>query len=153
MIVHNARIHQRWFTFLTGGAFTLCFIGILLIGEFKTKQEIIAMLSVIASTILMSFIVYFLLIKFADSVFIFDEIGFVRKINKKVVLEVKWEDVICIGTFHIYDFLKIDWGPLFLGIDYYDENHNERSLQVAFSFKHAEKLKLSGINPKLNNIV
>ena len=83
---------------------------------------------------------------------IIDETGFVRKMNKKVVLEVKWEDIINIGTYHIYDCFKIDCGPLFLGIDYYDENHNEKTLNVAFSYKDAKRLKMSRLNKKLDNI-
>ena len=85
--------------------------------------------------------------------FIFDETGFVRKINNKVVLEVKWEDVINIGTYQIYDFFKIDIGPMFLGIDYYDVNNNQQSLSVAFSAKDAKRLKASRLNKKLDNIV
>jgi len=152
MVIYNARTQQKWLTFLTGGFFELSFIFILLIGEFKSKQEIVFMLSVIVSTLLITFVVYFLLIKFANSVFVFDETGFIRKMNKKVVLVVKWEDVISIGTFHIYDPFKIDCGPLFLGIDYYDENHNEKTLNVAFSSKDAKRLKMSRLNKKLDNI-
>ena len=152
MVIHNARAQQKWLTFLTGVFFDLSFIIILLIGEFKTKREIIVMLSVIVCTLLLTFVVYFLLVKFANSVFIFDETGFIRKINKKVVLEVKWEDVINIGTYQIYDFLKFDIGPTFLGIEYYDENHNQQSLNVAFSSKDARKLKAANLNKKLDNI-
>ena len=152
MVIYNARKQQKWLTFLTGGFFELSFIVIFLVGEFKNKQEIIAMLSIIVGTFLTTFVVYFLLIKFANSVFIFDETGFVRKMNKKVVLEVKWEDVINIGTYQIYDFFYIDWGPFFLGIDYYDENHNEKTLNVAFSSKDAKRLKMSRLNKKLDNI-
>ena len=152
MVIYNARIQQKWLTFLTGGFFELSFIVVFLVGEFKNKQEIIAMLSIIVGTFLTTFVVYFLLIKFANSVFIFDETGFVRKMNKKVVLEVKWEDVISIGTYQIYDFLKIDCGPWFLGIDYYDENHNQKHLSVAFSSKDAKRLKMSRLNKKLYHI-
>ena len=153
MVIYNARTQQKWFTFLIGGFFDLSFIFILLIGEFKSRQEIIFMLSVIVVTLLITFVVYFLLITFANSMFVFDETGFVRKMNKKVVLEVKWENVIIIGTFHIYDCFKIDCGPLFLGIDYYDENHNEKTLSVAFSSKDAKRLKMSGLNEKLDYII
>ena len=152
MVIYNARTQQKWLTFLTGGFFELSFIFIFLIGEFKSKQEIVFMLSVIVSTLLITFVVYFLLIKFANSVFVFDETGFVRKMNKKVVLDVKWKDVISIGTYQIYDFLKIDCGPWFLGIDYYDENHNQQHLSVAFSSKDAKRLKMSRLNKKLDNI-
>ena len=152
MVIYNARTQQKWFTFLTGGFFELSFIIVFLIGEFKNKQEVIAMLSIIISTLLMTFIVYFLLIKFANSGFIFDETGFVRKMNKKVVLEVKWEDVISIGTYQIYDLFKIDCGPWCLGIDYYDENHNQQHLSVAFSSKDAKRLKMSRLNKKLYRI-
>ena len=152
MVIYNARTQQKWLTFLTGGFFELSFIFILLIGEFKSKQEIIFMLSVIVSTLLITFVVYFLLIKFANSVFVFDETGFVRKMNKKVVLDVKWKDVISIGTYQIYDFLKIDCGPWFLGIYYYDKNHNQQHLSVAFSSKDAKRLKMSRLNKKLDNI-
>ena len=152
MVIYNARKQQKWLTFLTGGFFELSFIVIFLVGEFKNKQEIIAMLSIIVGTFLTTFVVYFLLIKFANSVFIFDETGFVRKMNKKVVLEVKWEDVISIGTYQIYDFFKIDCGPWFLGIDYYDENHNQQHLSVAFSSKDAKRLKMSRLNKKLYHI-
>ena len=152
MVIYNARTQQKWLTFLTGGFFELSFIFILLIGEFKSKQEIVFMLSVIVSTLLITFVVYLLLIKFANSVFVFDETGFVRKMNKKVVLDVKWKDVISIGTYQIYDFLKIDCGPWFLGIDYYDENNNQQHLSVAFSSKDAKRLKMSQLNEKLYRI-
>lgn len=152
MVIYNARTQQKWLTFLTGGFFDLSFIGILLIGEFKSKREIIFMLSVIVGTLLITFVVYFLLIKFANSVFIFDKTGFVRKMNKRVVLQVKWDDVTAIGTYKAYDFFKFDIGPTFLGIDYYDENHNQQSLNVAFSAKDARRLKAEHLNKKLDNI-
>ena len=152
MVIYNARTLQKWLTFITGGFFELSSIVVFLIGGFKNEQERIAMLSIIVGTFLMTFIVYFLLIKFANYVFIFDEAGFVRKINKRIVLKVKWEDVISIGTYQIYDFFHFDCGPWFLGIDYYDENNNQQHLSVAFSSKDAKRLKMSQLNEKLYRI-
>ena len=152
MVIYNARTLQKWLTFITGGFFELSSIVVFLIGEFKNEQEMIAMLSIIVGTFLMTFIVYFLLIKFANYVFIFDEAGFVRKINNRIVLKVKWEDVRDIGTYQMYDFFHFEWGPLFLGIDYYDANHNKKTLQVAFSSKDAKRLKMSQLNEKLYRI-
>ena len=153
MIIYNARTLQRWLTFFTGGAFELMYIIISLIGDFESTIDIVILLSAVIGTALLTFTTYFLLIKFANFAFIFDETGFVRKINKKIVLRVKWEDVTTIGTYQLYDFFNVDVGPTFLEIDYYDENHNEQSLNVAFSAKDAKKLKASGLNEKLSNIL
>ena len=154
MLIYNSRTQQKWLTFFTGAIFDLSFIIIFFLGEmYKNERDTLIMTIIITGTLLSTFIVYFLLIKLANSMFIFDKTGFVRKMNKKVVLKVKWEDVISIGTYHIYDFFKIDCGPLFLAIDYYDENHNEQSLNVAFSAKDAKRLKMSRLNEKLHNII
>lgn len=153
MVIYNARTQQKWLTISACGALEFLLVFGFFLGEiYSSRMDTFIVLSMMFSVLLISIVTYFLLIKFANSVFIFDETGFVRKMNKKVVLEVKWEDVISIGTFHIYDFFKIDCGPLFLGIDYYDENHNQKSLQVAFSSKDAKKLKMSRLNKKLYNI-
>ena len=123
-------------------------------GEFYNNiNHTLIFVLIMLCALLVGFFIYFLLIKFANSVFIFDEKGFTRKINKRVVLQVKWDDVIAIGTYKVYDFFKLEIGPTFLGIDYYDENHNEQSLHVAFSSKDAIKLKAKHLNKKLENIV
>ena len=153
MIIYNARTQQKWLTFSACGALEFLLILGFFLGEiYNSRKDSLIVLLMIFSVLLISIVTYFLLIKFANSVFVFDETGFVRKINKKVVLEVKWEDVINIGTYQIYDFFKIDCGPFFLGIDYYDENHNEKTLNVAFSSKDAKRLKMSRLNKKLDNI-
>ena len=153
MVIYNARTQQKWFTILSCTVLEYLFILGFILGEIYTsRKDSLIVLFVMFSILLFSIVIYILLIKFANSVFIFDETGFVRKMNKKVVLEVKWEDVINIGTYQIYDFFYIDWGPFFLGIDYYDENHNEKTLQVAFSSKDAKRLKMSQLNEKLYRI-
>lgn len=153
MVIYNARPQQKWLTISGCGALEFLLIFGFFLGEiYKSLKDTLIVLSMMLSVLLIFIVTYFLVIKFANSMFVFDETGFVRKMNKKVVLEVKWEDVIDIGTFYIYDFLKMDCGPLFLGIDYYDENHNQKSLQVAFSAKDAKRLKMSGLNGKLNNL-
>ena len=153
MVIYNARPQQKWLTISGCGALEFLLIFGFFLGEiYKSLKDTLIVLSMMLSVLLIFIVTYFLVIKFANSMFIFDETGFVRKMNKKVVLEVKWEDVINIGTFYIYDFLKMDFGPLFLGIDYYDENHNQKNLQVAFSAKDAKRLKMSGLNEKLNNL-
>ena len=153
MVIYNARTQQKWFTILSCTVLEYLFILGFILGEIYTsRKDSLIVLFVMFSILLFSIVIYILLIKFANSVFIFDETGFVRKMNKKVVLEVKWEDVINIGTYQIYDFFYIDWGPFFLGIDYYDENHNEKTLNVAFSSKDAKRLKMSRLNEELDNI-
>ena len=153
MVIYNARIQQKWLTFSACGALEFLLIFGFFLGEiYNSRKDSLIVLLMIFSVLLISIVTYFLLIKFANSVFVFDETGFVRKMNKKVVLEVKWEDVINIGTYQIYDFFKIDCGPWFLGIDYYDENHNQQHLSVAFSSKDAKRLKMSRLNKKLYHI-
>ena len=153
MVVYNARTQQKWLTFSACGVMeSLLIFGFFLGGIYNSRKDTIIVLSIMLGVLLCSVVIYLLLIKFANSMFIFDETGFVRKINKKVVLEVKWEDVINIGTYQIYDFFNIDCGPFFLGIDYYDENHNVKTLQVAFSSKDAKRLKMSRLNKKIYRI-
>jgi len=154
MVVNNARPIQRILVFGTGGAFTLMFILAFYYGElYRTQKETIIGISFILALLFLTFLVYFLLIKFADSSFIFNERGFIRKFRKKVILEVAWEDVISIGCFRIYDFLKIDIGPNFLGVEYWDKNHIKQEIQVAFPLKDAKKLRDSLLNSKLKYLV
>ena len=153
MVIYNARSQQKWLTVIACGALEFLLLLGFLLGEiYKSRKETIIVLSMMFGVLLVSVVIYLLLIKFSNSVFVFDETGFIRKMNQKVVLEVKWENVINIGTYQIYDFFKIDCGPFFLEINYYDENHNEKTLQVAFSSKDAQRLKMSRLNEKLYRI-
>lgn len=154
MVVHNARAQQKLLTILFYGGFEyLLLLGFFLGKIYNNPKESLIVVQIMFGVLLLGFVTYFLLIKFANSVFIFDEKGFVRKMNERVVLQVKWDDVTAIGTYKIYDFLKYNIGPTFLGIDYYDGNHNLQSLNVAFSAKDAKKLKAAHLNEKLGNIV
>ena len=154
MLIYNARsLHKFLIILYCGGIdFVLIFASVLG-GIYKNNIQTLVIMLVVISVALLGFIIYLLLRKFANSVFLFDDEGFTRKINKRVVLRVKWDNVISIGTYRIYDLLKIDIGPMFLGIDYYDENKNRCSLQVAFSKKDARRLKFSHLNKKLDNII
>lgn len=154
MVVYNARTQQKWLTILFCGGFEFLLLFAFFLGEiYKNPKETLVVVIIMVGVLLLGRITYLLLIKFANSVFIFDESGFVRKWNNRTVLQVKWEDVTAIGTYKIYDFFKLDIGPMFLGIDYYDVNHNQQSLSVAFSAKDAKRLKASRLNKKLDNIV
>ena len=154
MTVYNARAQQKLITILFCGAFEFLLLLAFFLGEFyKNSNDVLIFALIMFGIVLFGFIIYFLLNRFACSAFVFDKNGFVRKLNKRIVLQVKWEEVISIGTYKIYDFLKFEIGPTFLGIDYYDENHNQRSLNVAFSDKDARKLKFSQLNEKLDKIV
>ena len=109
MVIYNARPQQKWLTISGCGALEFLLIFGFFLGEiYKSLKDTLIVLSMMLSVLLIFIVTYFLVIKFANSMFVFDETGFVRKMNKKVVLEVKWEDVINIGTFYIYDFLKMD---------------------------------------------
>ena len=151
--IYNARTQQKWLTILScAGMEFLLILGFFLGEIYNSRKDTLILLTLMLGVFLLSVVIYFLLIRFANSVFIVSETGFVRKINKIIVLEVKWDDVICIGTYHIYDFFHIDCGPLFLGIDYYDENHDQKTLNVSFSSKDAKRLKTSQIHKKLDTL-
>lgn len=154
MVIYNAKAQQKLITILLYGVVEFLLLFGFFLGEiYNNPKETLIVVLIMFSVLLLGFITYFLLIKLVNSVFIFDENGFIRKMNKRIVLQVKWEDVTSIGTYKVYDFFKFDIGPTFLGIDYYDENHNQQSLNVAFSAKDAIKLKMSHLNKKLDNIV
>lgn len=154
MVIYNAKAQQKLLTILLYGAFELPLIFGFLGGKiYNDPKETLIVVLIMLGILLLGFITYFMLIKFANYVFIFNETGFIRKKNKKVLLVVTWDNVISIGTYKIYDFLKFDIGPTFLGIDYFDQNHNQQSLNVAFSTKDAIRLKTSHLNKKLDYIL
>ncbi len=154
MTVYNARAQQKFITILVCSAFEFLLLLAFFLGEFyKNSNDILIFALIMFGIVLVGFIFYFLLNWLACSAFIFDKNGFVRKLNKRIILQVRWEEVISIGTYKIYDFFKYDIGPTFLGIDYYDENHIQKSLNVAFSYKDARKLKFSKLNEKLDKII
>ena len=151
MVIYNARTQQKGITIFACIGVEFLIVLAFILGEFYNRlSNTIITLSIMIGTIAIFVMIYFLVSRLANSIFIFDKVGFIRKFNNRVVLTVKWEDVISIGTFRIYDFFRVEWGPRFLGIDFYDENRNVRYLEVAFSAKDAQRLKMSQLNKKLD---
>lgn len=151
IIVHNARAQQKGLTILGCVGAEILLVLSFILGEFYHRlSDIIFILSLMIGAIVICVIIYFCVSRLYDSVFIFDEVGIVRKVNKRVVLTVKWEDVESIGAFQIYDFFKIDFGPVFIGISYYDENQKLHNLVYAFPAKEAKQLEMSQLNEKLD---
>ena len=85
MVIYNARPQQKWLTISGCGALEFLLIFGFFLGEiYKSLKDTLIVLSMMLSVLLIFIITYFLVIKFANSMFIFDETGFVRKMNKKV---------------------------------------------------------------------
>lgn len=157
MTIYNARPIQRLLITLSGLALWMPYSLIFFFGKLYYNEDDLKLMFVLTPSIIIGCIIaYFLFTQFAKSIFYFDKIGITRQYNGKIVLSIKWEDVVGIGATQLYDCILFhhlfQWGPSYMIISYINSDEKEESIQVAFSKKDLKKLKNTFLNPKLENI-
>ena len=131
--------------------FEYCYSYIL--GEMYNKlTDTLFMVIITVSCTLIIILVYFFVSRINNRLLIFNKDKIILKKRHKTILEIDYDNIISIGTFRIYHLFHIYAGPCFLGIDYYDEHHEEKYLELGFSLKYAKMLKSSNIHPILEKI-